>query len=456
MKKDILNEAGGAVETLLVLLKDRADACEIYVSFDRGLSVEARGGAVDSFKVRSNLGLGLRTILNGRPGFAYSTVMGKEALEDMVSKALSGSRGSTLDRFLSFPEPQSSPLSLTEKKPLDIFDPSIETTPEEEKIGTALRIEESARDFDERIKTVRGATYSETIKARRVVNSMGVDTEDSATFFSGLVMAVAEEGGDSQMGFEIHTGHKRADVCAEEIGGEAAVRAVRALGSRKTPTRKGPAVFENRVVGELLSALSSSFLASNVHKGKSMLIDKKGKEVVSRVLNLFDDGLMPGGWASSPFDSEGVPRQRTPLVTEGVCRGFLYDTYWASREGVRSTGNAERAGFKASPTVGTSNIYIEEGEEPLEGLLKTMGKGLFITEVMGAHTVDRVTGEFSLGAAGFWVEGGEIAYPVRGIAVSGTLLELFKRVEVVGSDIRFIGSIGAPSLLFGEVEASGG
>jgi PmbA protein len=124
-------------------------------------------------------------------------------------------------------------------------------------------------------------------------------------------------------------------------------------------------------------------------------------------------------------------------------------------DGVSSTGNSQRAGFKTSPTVGTSNVYMEKGVVPLEGLLKEMGNGYFITEVMGAHTVNRVTGEFSLGASGFRVENGEIAYPVRGIAVSGDLLSLFKRVDTVGSDLRFIASVGAPSVLFGEVEVSG-
>jgi PmbA protein len=453
MKTDILKGAvtDRAVRTVSRLLKDRADAFEIYLSFDRGLVVEAKGGAVDSFKVRSNLGVGLRTIVGNRPGFAYSTVMTEDALGDMVTKALSGGRGAASDRFLAFPEPRKVP----GKTRLDMFDPSIEKTPEEEKIDTAIRIEAGAKGFDKRIKTVRGASYSESVKERRVVNSNGVDITHSATFFSGAVMAVAQSNGESQMGFDIGLGHKRAEVDAERIGKEAARRAVSALGARSITTRKGPAVFENTVAGEFLSALSSSFLAGNVHKGKSMLIGKKGKEVASRALNVFDDGLMPGGWASSPFDCEGVPRQRTPLVTGGVCRGFLYDTYWAAREGVKSTGNAERAGFKGIPAAGSSNIYIDKGETPLPELLKSMGRGLFITEVMGAHTVDRVTGEFSLGASGFWVEGGVIDYPVRGIAVSGTLLELFKKVEVVGSDIRFIGSVGAPSLLFYEVEASG-
>jgi PmbA protein len=457
MKTDIFKEAvsDNAVETLLRSLKKRADSYEIYLSFDRGLVVEAKDGDVDSFKVRSNSGVGVRTIVRNRPGFAYSTVMTEEALEDMVSKALSGSSGATLDRFLNFPESIEPPVAEAEEPP-DIFDPFIETIPEKEKIGTAIEVEKSARDFDEKVKTVRGAAYSESIKARRVVNSRGVDRTHSATFFSGSVMAMAENNGDSQMGFDVRLGHKMADVDANKIGNEAARRAVSALGARKIATQKGPAVFENTVVGEFLSALSSSFLSCNVNKGKSMLTGKTGKGVVSRKLNLWDDGLMPGGWASSRFDCEGVPRQRTLLVTGGVCRGFLYDTYWAAREGVSSTGNAVRMGFKGSPTVGASNIYIEKGEAPLEELLKTMDKGLFITEVMGAHTVDRVTGEFSLGAAGFWVEGGKIAYPVRGIAVSGTLLELFKRVEVVGSDMRFIASVGSPSLLFGEVEVSGG
>jgi PmbA protein len=369
----------------------------------------------------------------------------------MVETALSGSTEATVDGDLSFASPSAPPA-------VDfsgLFDPTIETASEKEKIKTALEIEKSAVGYDKAVTRVRGASFSESLSAWRVLNSRGVDVTGEATYFTGSVMAVAGSDGDSQMGYEAALGHKRGDVDPAWVGKEAARRAVEALGAGRIETRKGSVVFENMVVIELLGTLAGSFFAGNVARGKSMLAGREGEKVLSELINIYDDGVLAGGWASAPFDAEGVARRKTPLIGKGVCSGFLYDTYWGVRLGHESTGNSVRGGFKGSPSVGTTNLYMEGGSTSLEGLFELMGDGLFITEMMGVHTVDTVTGEFSLGASGFLVEGGKVAGPVRGFAVSGTLLELLSCVEAVGSDLRHLGSVGAPSLLVCDVDASG-
>lgn len=445
MEKDL----DKTVEILVGLLKGRASGFEIFLSSTEGVSVEAKEGKVDAFKLKKSVGAGIRTISGNRPGFAFSSVLTDDALEKTVSLALSGSLGASEDPLVSFPFPKKSNASL------DLLDDSFAKTTEEEKINTALRIEECAMSFDKRIKRVRKASYGETFSFSRVVNSNGVDASESSTFYSASVMAVAEDKGESQMGWETGMGHKRKAIDPCFIGNGASVRAIELLGARQIGTIKCPAVFENIVVTEFISAISMAFCADSVQKGKSVLAGKKGKKVVSDKLNVFDDGVMKDGWGSSLFDAEGVPRQKTALFIEGVLQGFLYDTYWAKREGVESTGNAERGGFKGFPSIGVSNLYIEKGDKTLEALFKDMGKGLFIKEIMGAHTIDPISGDFSLGATGFWVENGVLAYPVRGIAIAGNLLELFSGVSAAGSDMRFMGSVGAPSLLFSELSASG-
>ncbi|MBI5902456.1 MAG: TldD/PmbA family protein [Deltaproteobacteria bacterium] len=409
-------------------------------------------GSVESLKVRSNSGVGLRTISGDRQGFGFSNVFTGESLKGLVESVLSGSSAVSPDKRLKFTPPQSP--AVTEES-LGLFDDTFHTFPEEGKIEAALRIEEGARGCDERVRRVRRATYSESEVATRVVNSNGVDLKGRATYYSGSVTAVAEEGGESQMGWEMDTSHKRGAIDPEKIGRDGGRNALRMLGARKIKTVKCPAVIENTVVCELIESLAGSFLGDNVLKGKSMFIGKAGRKVASKVLDVWDDGVLPGGWAASVFDGEGALRQKTPLLTEGVCMGFLYDTYWAERAGAASTGNAARSNYKGFPTVGASNLYIGKGAKTLDELFKEIGRGLFITELMGVHTINTISGDFSLGASGSWIEGGGVAYPVRGMAISGNLLGLFEKTVCCAKDLRFIGSIGAPSLMVEEIEVSG-
>ncbi len=453
MAKDLIEEPSVAIEALEKLLKGRVENFEIFFSRESGLGVEAKEGKVDALKVRASSGVGLRTISKGRLGFGFSSVLTGDALKDMVDKTIKGSSVASEDRFMKFPAAAAT--TAVRYEDLEVFDGSFWAAPEEKKIDCALRIEEGAMAYDPRVKRVRKASYQESIVSSRIVNSNGIDVTNGATFFSGSVTAVAEDGGESQMGWDMDTSHKRTSIDPEKIGKGAAKNAVRMLGARKAANIKCPAVIENTVACELLEALASSLLGDNVQKGKSMLIGKTGKKIASGALNIWDNGILPGGWGTSLFDGEGSPRNKTPLVLNGVCQGYLYDTYWAARAGARSTGNASRGNYKGVPGVGISNLYIEKGEKTFDDLLKETGKGLFITEVLGVHTINTVSGDFSLGAAGFWVEGGETLYPVRGMAISGNLLRLFEKVGLCGADMRFIGSIGAPSLFVHEIEASG-
>ncbi|MEK7774225.1 MAG: TldD/PmbA family protein, partial [Deltaproteobacteria bacterium] len=435
MKNEALKRAGGdeAVEALKSLLSGRVDAYEIFFSCDSGFSVDVKDGSVDSLKVRSGSGVGLRTISGERRGFGFSNVFTGETLGKLVENVLSGSRAVSPDRHLEFPGPQS---AVVTEAALGLFDDTFHTFEEEGKIEAALRIEDGARGLDARVRRVRKATYSESASATRVVNSNGVDLKGRATYYSGSITAVAEEGGESQMGWEMSTSHKRGEIDPGKIGRDGANNALRMLGARNIKTVRCPAVMENTVVCELLESLAGSFLGDNVHKGKSMLIGKAGKKVASSVLNVWDDGVLPGGWAASVFDGEGALRQKTPLLTEGVCTGFLYDTYWGNRAGAVSTGNAARSNYRGFPSVGASNIYIGRGEKSLDELFKEIRRGLFITELMGVHTINTVNGDFSLGASGSWIEGGGIAYPVRGMAISGNLLGLFAKAVYCAEGLR--------------------
>jgi PmbA protein len=216
------------------------------------------------------------------------------------------------------------------------------------------------------------------------------------------------------------------------------------------------------VASEFLSLLAHSFLADQIQKGKSSLKGKQGERFFSPCLTIVDDGTYPKGISSSPIDGEGMPSQRTSLVVQGEVAGYLYDRYWANRENlsssksrIRSTGNSRRHGIKSPPGVGVSNFFIERGDGTFPKLVENLFTGLVVEEVMGLHTVDPISGDFSLGCSGDWIDKGEKVHPVKSVAIAGNLFELFRRVIMVGEDLRFFGGVGSPSLLIKELVISG-
>lgn len=422
---------------------------EIYMSSNRSLSIESKGGEVDSFEVSETTGASLRVFDNGRQGFSFCTDFGNEAIRRMVGDAGLSSQHTTSDEFRVLPEPSASIPSVS------VFDGKMKGVPEEEKIERARVLESAALSFDKRMKRVRKAAYSETEYEVAILNSKGVDVAHSGTYCSASISALAEEGAESEMGSDYDFSRFYDGLDVELVGRRAAENAVMLLGGRRIKTVKCPVVLENSVSSDFLGVLAASFIADSVQKGKSLLAGKVGTTIASPILNVFDDGLYLGGIGTAPVDGEGVARQKTSLIEGGILKGYLYDTYSAVKGRVRSTGNAVRPGIKAPPSCGLTNLYIEKGGFSKDDLLNKAGSGLLVTEVMGMHTANPVSGDFSVGAAGIWIENGKKAYPVKGVAIAGSIIDILKSVAAIGSDLRFFGKIGAPSLLVSELTVSG-
>jgi PmbA protein len=219
---------------------------------------------------------------------------------------------------------------------------------------------------------------------------------------------------------------------------------------------KSPVILDNSVATEFLGIFSSLLSSESVQKGKSLLAHRQGEEVVNPLVSIVDDGLMEHKLGSRPFDDEGVPTSRKYLIKNGVLQGFLYNVYTAKKDGVMSTGNAVRGAFSGLPTVGPTNLYIPaspSSSDP-EDLCRVMDRGLYITDAMGIHTANPISGEFSIGVSGLWIDGGVVKHPVKEAVISGNILDLFRRVSSVGSDLRFYGNVGSPSLLIGPTDIS--
>ncbi len=427
----------------------RLDGYEISFGSSRNLSIEVKEQHVDTFKCSAPAGVSIRVLKGGGMGFSYSTSLDGNDLVRMVDNAVVGAENQTPDSHNCFPLPQQYP-------EIDgLFDEGLSLVPEQEKIRCALELERLVLGADARMKRVRKAVYGESEYEVLIKNSLGVLGRYRGTSVSCSVTAVAEEGDDSQMGWDFGFSRFFSGVHVEEIARSAAAKAVGLLGARKIATMRCPVVLDNHVSTEILDVLASSFLAENVQKGKSMLAGRLGEKLFSPLLRIRDDGTLAGGMATSPFDAEGVAHRNTLLVEDGFLRAFLYDSFTASKDGVSSTGNSVRGGAKSPPHMGTSNFFIENGSCPRNELLRGIDKGLLLTEVMGMHTANPISGDFSVGAAGFLVEQGELSHPVKGIAIAGNILDLFRDVEMVGDDIRLFGGVGSPSLRIAALDVSG-
>ena len=429
--------------------KKGVEQWELMALAGESLKIAVRGQEVDTFQQSASQGMALRLIQQGRLGFAYRLGGGLEDLENLVDQALASARAGDLD----YPAGLAEPAPLPDPGPL--YDPALEDEPLEAKKERALALAAAAREADPRVVHVHPAEVNESRVQVYLRNSRGLDLSRRGSSVSAMAMAVAEGNGGREMGWEYQVCRFLSDLDPARVGAEAGRRAAAFIGAQPVEDGRYPVILENQVAAEFLELLAASLTGDNVVKGRSLLARDQGKQVLSPRLNIVDHGLYPRGLATAPFDDEGTPQAENRLVEKGVVQGFVCDRYWARRLGQQSTGNAARPSLKAPPGVGFKNLYIEPGEASPQELAAGLERGLVISEVMGMHTADQVSGEFSLGAAGHLVEGGRITRPVKSIAVAGQIVELMAAVEAVGDDLRFFGSTGSPSLLVSRVSVSG-
>jgi len=439
-----------AAKVLSLSLAQGADEAEVYIKASKNLGIEVKSQEIETLESSMTAGYGVRVIKNRQLGFSYST--DPADMSRVVAAALSVASYAEPDENLALPLP-------LQAGKVDIFDRRIASITGDEAIEHVLRLEKAALEADVRIKKIRKAGGSFGTSDTCIVNSRGIDACYSATGCSAHITVVAEDGAESQMGYDYQGSRFLDESAFGRVGSNAAKNALRLLGAKKIPPVKGFILLDSSVAAEFLGILAFALSSESVQKGKSMLAGKKGEQVMSPLLNIIDNGLLAGKLGSKPFDGEGVPTTHKALIEKGVLMGLLYNCYTARKEGVPSTGNAARGGALGLPGVGPTNLYIEpslpEHAQGFEKLLKSIDKGLYVIETMGMHTVNPVTGEFSVGISGLWIENGVESYPVKEAAISGNVLELFRQAVLIGDDLRFYGNIGASSILIEAIDISG-
>ncbi|MBF0558896.1 MAG: TldD/PmbA family protein, partial [Nitrospirae bacterium] len=372
-----------AAKAMKLALAQGADEAEVYTRSSKSLGIEVKNQKVETLESSLTAAYGIRLIKDKRPGFSYSTDPARTA--KVVDEALAVAHYAEPDENIGFP----SPLKAQEVRTLDARIAAITL---DEAIDRVMLIEKAALDTDRRITKIRKSSGSFGTGDTCVVNSKGIEACYAASGYSAQITVVAEDGAESQMGWD-YEGSRLFDPDAfSRVGANAAKRALQLLGARKINPVKGFILLDNSVATEFLGILASSLSSDAVQKGKSMLARKIGESVISPHLNIIDNGLLDYMPGSRPFDGEGVPTQNKVMVEKGVLKGFLYNTYTARKEGVKSTGNAARGGASGVPGVGPVNIYVEaasqEHTHELGKLFEAVDKGLYVTETMGMHTAN--------------------------------------------------------------------
>ncbi len=448
MSERLANEA--VIERALDALRSLAIVDgEVFLRDSRSASVEVKDSEIENVIARGERGVGVRVLDEQRVGFAYTSDLRDEGIDECVAHArrMSGITGADEDLQIAS--------ARLDDADLDIYQ-SIEEPPILERGQAALEVERAARKCDPRVTHFRKTSYSDGEVATYFATTRGVQASYRESFVTATTSAVATQGEERQIGYDTGAARRMADLFPERIGQTAARRAVDLLGARQIPTQRLPTVLEPRMAAALLSALAPLFSADNVLKGKSLLAGKIGRQVASEQVTIVDDARRPRGLRSAPFDGEGVATTSRTLVERGVLRGYLGSLKTARKLGVAPTGNARRGSYASPSRIGPSNFYVGAGTADPEALRRGLDRALLVTSLLNLHTIDPVSGEFSLGATGNYLERGERAYSVQGITIAGNLTDLLKAITGVGTDLEFGPSgVGSPTLVISDLSIGG-
>jgi len=409
-------------------------------------------GAVESLSDAGGRGLGIRAFDDGRAGYAYGTDLSDEGVAELAKAAFGAAEVVDSDEHGGLPEEFGA-------TPIEgLHSPALAGWSTEEKVELALGVERAAR-AREGVTQVETVVYSDAEARVAIANSRDFSAGFESTQAWSYASAFAGEGADLMTGLGVGLGRDPGELDPEAIGSEAAERALALVGARAPETRRCPVVLDTFVAASFVGFIGGMLSAEAVQRGRSLFAGKEGEDVADASVSLVDDGALPDGPDSSPFDGEGSPTRRTPLIEGGRLETFLFDTRTGRKAGRATTGNASRGSYRSPPSVGTTNLILQPREGTLDELVARAGDGLYVTDVAGLHSgVNPVSGTFSVGASGRLIENGELGRPVRELTIASDLVGMLRAVEGVGSEARWVpfgGSVKAVPLLIGEMSVSG-
>jgi PmbA protein len=387
--------------------------------------------------------MGLRVFLGKRAASTHTSDFSPEGVRQLVEGALALARITSEDPHAGLPDPA---LLGSASGDLQLYFDDVYSLPTEERISQARRAEAAALSADPRIRNSEGGSFDAAHSHKVLVNSLGFSGEYKSSYCSLAAVPIAQVDGSAMQRdywFSVARTLRKLES-PEQVGRMAAERTLRRLGARKIKTARVPVIFDPMVSRSLLDNVAQLVNGDAVYRGASFLAGKLGEQVAGENVTVIDDGAMPGGFGSSPFDDEGVPTQRTTVIERGVLKSYLLNTYTARKLGLKTTGNAAR-GLAGNPGISSGNFFLQPGTRPPRQIIADVRHGFYVTEFLG-FGVNPVTGDYSRGASGLWIENGEPAYPVEEITVAGNLRDMLHNIAEIGSDLEFRGSTAAPTL----------
>ncbi|MGA8575968.1 MAG: TldD/PmbA family protein [Candidatus Cybelea sp.] len=433
-----------ASEALALARAAGAESAEASVSIARRFHAEARADVVARLEGSTGKSLFLRVFRDGRKSTLSTSDLTSDGLRDAVAHAVAHADLVASDEYAGLPDADSGG-----DADLRLCDPRIAQRDGAEKVEEALDLERLIRAADPRVTNSSGSHYTDAVGVTALANSSGFAAGYGWTRAGRSTGPVALDGDVKRIAQYGTAARHLGDLEASGAVAETAVRrAVDLFGARKPPTMRVPVIFERDVAASLLEDLFAAISAANVATGNSWLSGRIGSRIGSELVNVVDDGRVPAGLGSSPFDGEGVPTRRTPVFERGVLNSFLYDTYYARKLGAASTGNSTGGG------IGPTNFYLEAGAISLDELIAATPLGVLVMDTIGFAT-EHASGTYSRGARGFFIEGGELAYPIDEFTIAGQYPEMLAGIDAVAKDLRFDGPVVSPSFRVAEMTVSG-
>lgn len=443
------SDVENGIRRILEIARRRACECEVYGEDVRSFRVEVHRDTVESMDRSSERGVGIRLVRDGRIGFAFTSDVAPSGLARAFEEAYANAACSSpmdVDHLADNEEGE---------RHDDLYPVLPPRGGEHGKVERVRAMEGACFGFDAAVVNTEGAHYFELVAGIYAASTRGFFRHEKRGICLTAVVAVAQRNDEMRSGYRYMQALHPDDIDFTAVGRTAAERAVKLLGSKRIATKRYPVVIDGAAFVEIIELITEALSAEMVVKGMSVLGGQRGKAVARDVVSIFDDPFRRGGCFNAGFDAEGVPRRRCTLVESGVLIEFLHNVHSSRKMAVKRSGNALRRNFKSLPLPGPSNLYLAPGTRPAAEIIADIDEGVYVQSIMGMHTADTISGDFSVGINGFHITGGNMGEPVSEMTMSGNILELLRGIGEVGSDLVFIGPYGAPTVFVEGISVSG-